>query len=561
MGIKKFFKTKPPTQEQVESNIRESMMDRGLPVKHESKYKPNNFSAYNEYASDRMKQKKQYAPKGYSEVEKAEQSQDMGFNDNPYGGMDSAASINPYAAANTNSQDPSGANPYSQGSSTQSNPYGSSNAPPSYSSPGSQGGGPYGSLNSRENPYAPREDSDSPHRGRESPHNSGGERSENPNASQDRGNNPYASQGPKYACRKDTSEGPPPPSASQNPYAARSSLSERNPYARSNSIATNSSQRIKLPGQDQQNEFSFEPALETTVTRQTTQTYVPGQYQEHEFGSEELDLNDDHYADEDLNDNAYRDDVYGAHEQLQVEETEEERLLREEDEEVEQIKGQMRFTKQESVASTRNTLRMARDAEESGKNTMGMLGAQSETLFNTERNLRLAETQDKMSYDKIAQLKHYNRNILKIKIQNPYTKNRRLREQEDKIKADRVSSKYEQERARAAMADSSTRVKSSLDDGEGMGDEIANKYRREQVMRQAKQYQFEGDSEDDEMEAEIGENLSEIGKFAGRLKKLAVSQGDEIDRQNNRLREVEERTDKLDLNVHLNTAKLSTYRS
>lgn len=47
------------------------------------------------------------------------------------------------------------------------------------------------------------------------------------------------------------------------------------------------------------------------------------------------------------------------------------------EEDVEGIKQQMRSTKQESVNSTRNALRLAREAEETARNTLGRLGDQS----------------------------------------------------------------------------------------------------------------------------------------------------------------------------------------
>jgi hypothetical protein len=49
----------------------------------------------------------------------------------------------------------------------------------------------------------------------------------------------------------------------------------------------------------------------------------------------------------------------------------------ENDEDVEGIKQQTRFVKQESVNSTRNALRMAREAEETARNTVNRLGSQS----------------------------------------------------------------------------------------------------------------------------------------------------------------------------------------
>lgn len=191
---------------------------------------------------------------------------------------------------------------------------------------------------------------------------------------------------------------------------------------------------------------------------------------------------------------------------------------------------------------------------------MGMLGSQSETLYNVERNLDLAKTQDRIAKEKVAQLNHYNRNILKPSVQNPFTKSRRLREKEERIKNDRLQSKLIQEQQRRELSTSTNRIKSSLNDKEDAGDTITSKYKREKYLNEAKQYQFENDSEDDEMENEIGENIDEIGKVAGRLKRLAMNQGEEIDRQNYRLRNIDDDMNELDINVHLNTTRLSGTR-
>lgn len=52
----------------------------------------------------------------------------------------------------------------------------------------------------------------------------------------------------------------------------------------------------------------------------------------------------------------------------------------ENDEDVEGIKQQTRYVKQESVNSTRNALRLAREAEETARNTLTRLGDQSGAL-------------------------------------------------------------------------------------------------------------------------------------------------------------------------------------
>lgn len=54
----------------------------------------------------------------------------------------------------------------------------------------------------------------------------------------------------------------------------------------------------------------------------------------------------------------------------------------ENEEDIEGIKQDMRFTKQESVASTRNALRLAREAEETARGTVDRLANQSGTYPN-----------------------------------------------------------------------------------------------------------------------------------------------------------------------------------
>ena len=49
----------------------------------------------------------------------------------------------------------------------------------------------------------------------------------------------------------------------------------------------------------------------------------------------------------------------------------------EDEEDVEGIKSQTRYIKQDSVNSTRNALRLAREAEETARGTLGRLGDQS----------------------------------------------------------------------------------------------------------------------------------------------------------------------------------------
>jgi hypothetical protein len=345
--------------------------------------------------------------------------------------------------------------------------------------------------------------------------------------------NPYGTSKPEYN------------QGSSNPYAANTPT----PYARKSAAATKESSRSN-PYQQVQSQS--QPQYQEQLQRQPTQ---------------ELDLNDDGYRDDETNYDDLNNDAYHVQSQAYQEpepiheETEEERLQREEDEEVIQVKDEIREEKIKTIGSLRNTLQMARDAETSGKNTVGMLGSQSEALMDIEANLSLAEKQQKISKEKINELHHYNRSMFKPSMKNPFTKSRRLRLQEENIKNEHLQSKLEREQQRVEMSQSANRVNNTLNHNESaIHDSVTDKYRREKYRTEAKQYQFENDSEDDEMEMEIAENLDEVAKVSGRLKKLAMTQSEEIDRQNYRMRDIEEKTDKLDINVHLNTASLSRAR-
>lgn len=233
----------------------------------------------------------------------------------------------------------------------------------------------------------------------------------------------------------------------------------------------------------------------------------------------------------------------------------EEKEMDSEDEDVEAIKGQMRFTKQQSAQSTRNALRIAAEAEESGRNTLGMLGSQGERLANTEHNLSLASTQNKIAEEKARELKKLNRSLFAIHASNPFSAKRRLQEKEQQIKAEHRQGQIEREARRQTAYDSSQRVQNGL---KGKS-ELAQKYKQRNTLERSK-YQFEADSEDEDIENEIDDNLDGISAAVGRLNKLAVTTNDEVNRQNERLDVIADSTDNLDINVHLNTSRLANIK-
>lgn len=73
---------------------------------------------------------------------------------------------------------------------------------------------------------------------------------------------------------------------------------------------------------------------------------------------------------------------------------------------------------------------------------------------------------------------------------------------------------------------------------------------------QGGRYQFEASNSDDELEAELDDNLDEIAGLTSRLKILATTAGKEIDAQNKHLDKVSGKVDNLDDKILMNTQYL-----
>lgn len=260
----------------------------------------------------------------------------------------------------------------------------------------------------------------------------------------------------------------------------------------------------------------------------------------------------------DLNAEVDTDRGYKTFEEIQHEE--EQRQQQEEDGAVDELKQQIKFTKQSSVASTRNTLKMAQEAEMSGMNTLGLLGHQSEKLNNVERNLDLMNIQNSIADEKVTELQKLNRSLWAVHVSNPFNSKRRKQEREDRIKNQKIQEQAMMNNTSQELNASQNRIENAMDDNGRNISDVRDRYERKDILGRAQKYQFENDEEDDEMEVEIDRNLDKIQQVSGRLKKLALAAGNELESQQDRIGRIEDNTDDLDIKIHVNTTKLSTIK-
>ncbi|CRG91579.1 Protein transport protein SEC9 [Talaromyces islandicus] len=230
----------------------------------------------------------------------------------------------------------------------------------------------------------------------------------------------------------------------------------------------------------------------------------------------------------------------------------------EEEEEVNAVKQEMRFIKQGDVASTRNALRVAAQAEETGRNTLARLGAQSERILDTEKALDVATSQGRLAEEKARELNTLNRSMFAMHVTNPFTKNARRRERDEQILETHRSERATRDGTRAEAFQANQRMERTFRDIE----RDANKANPKQAknMSERAKYQFEADSEDEAMEDEIDNNLNLLSGAASRLNGLAKATGKELEEQNRHLDRITGKSDYVDDQIAMNRSRLDRIR-
>lgn len=201
----------------------------------------------------------------------------------------------------------------------------------------------------------------------------------------------------------------------------------------------------------------------------------------------------------------------------------------EEEEDVQATKQEIRFLKQETVSSTRNALAAAARAEETGRDTLTRLGVQGERLHDTDKNLNVAENENRIAQDKARELARVNRSMFAaVHVGNPFTSEARRRKHEQDILDRHQEERFSREAARMDTYKSGQRMNQHFKEVGKSGKDVPT---QTSTVDRGK-YQFEADSEDEQMEDEIENNIKVLEGASGRLNALARATGQELSTQN-----------------------------
>ena len=164
--------------------------------------------------------------------------------------------------------------------------------------------------------------------------------------------------------------------------------------------------------------------------------------------------------------------------------------------------------------------------------------------------------------DQIGELKQLNRSIFRPVI--TFNKDAKRAAREAKIQERYEDERLDREKAMQDIRDTQNRLGRVTTYGHQDEEDLISggpgRLRTAEQLavrkEQRKRYQFEAGASDDELEDELDNNLEEISAVTKRLKALGTAMGQELDKQNERLVTIEQKTTTLDNNVFRNTERV-----
>jgi hypothetical protein len=177
--------------------------------------------------------------------------------------------------------------------------------------------------------------------------------------------------------------------------------------------------------------------------------------------------------------------------------------------------------------------------------------------------LDLAKGHSARADDRTDELNQLNRSIFRPVI--TFNKDAKRAAQEAKVQARYEDERSSREKAALDIRESQNRLGQAQTYGrEEDRDELVGggrgRFRSEGQLaarkEQRKRFQFESTASDDEVEDEIDDNLDEIGDATRRLKALGMAMGQELDKQNQRIDLIDQKTVNLDGKIVRNTERV-----
>ena len=131
-------------------------------------------------------------------------------------------------------------------------------------------------------------------------------------------------------------------------------------------------------------------------------------------------------------------------------------------------------------------------------NTLARIGAQGERIHNTEKNLDITANHNRVAEAQAKELKKLNRSMFAVHVSNPFTAESRTRRADEDVLEKHQLERAQREATRREGYGTDQRMQKTFKDISKEGPNTATK--KQASLAERAKYQFEADSEDDEME-------------------------------------------------------------
>lgn len=185
---------------------------------------------------------------------------------------------------------------------------------------------------------------------------------------------------------------------------------------------------------------------------------------------------------------------FGVDDELTAEEQEQQ--------DVDAIKYEIRHVKKQTKQSLKNSRALVNQIVQTGSDTLNRLGQQGERIHNTEKMLDDAKSHAQRSKYKADELRRYKNRPFFVPAHNPLTGESRRQKDLDRTMKDHAIAKQAREETRKHAFDSIQRQQQQ----QSIRSTAIHQSTQRSLADRAK-YQFEADSEDDEDENQIDQDM------------------------------------------------------
>ncbi|KAE9962697.1 hypothetical protein BLS_010119 [Venturia inaequalis] len=230
-----------------------------------------------------------------------------------------------------------------------------------------------------------------------------------------------------------------------------------------------------------------------------------------------------------------------------------------EDAEIQTAKHEIKAIKKSTITSTQNAIRITAQAESTGAEILERLGGQKETLLDVEENLEEAGIEMAVAGEKVRKINRLNRSLWGF-IRNPFAMIRRARRLKEIEKRRVRLEEAKRERREGVKEAEVEEVTPSTEDMEELVKEESMTMTALEKRAERMGFQFEADSDDEEMEDEIDKNIECLYGATLRLKSVGLAINQELEAQSTAVQRIVDQVDRNDDQVALNAHRQERLR-